>query len=393
MLMNEQAIHKKNKNISEIIGFIFIVVLYLILHSITFNMVDTSKSIGILSLLSKETKSISFFHFSLTPYILSTFVFELFGWIIPAIKLNKREGFAGTIKNKKIMRYIAYIITVLFSVFYIYLVIKYQLYYTQYSNIIFYLITYFILTIGSISLISVVDTLTKFSLISGMSTIIFAQYILVIKDKYYDYIDKTKDLNFYFKDYKIEYIALFALIIVVLFFNLYIKRIYVFYPIKENLYKKYSNLKINIPLKMNSSGMFSVLLTSFIVPIIQYCLGQELPTEIYIAILFFVCYLLTFAQANYKNIVNVILKNNGDVIANRHGLNIETYIALKVILYSFFVSCVLCSIFILCEISSKLILVDTGVNIASLIIVSSNIILEIIRNIILNIDKDYYLSK
>lgn len=379
-------IFNNKKLLKEIFIFIGVCWAYVILSSFSFNILDTSKQDSFINILSGNKEGLRLFQFNLFPFIISSLIFYLVSWIIPETKMNNKEGFVGQQKNKQIIIYASYTITFFLSIYITFTAIQENLFYPKYQNFGGYFLLFSILAIPTILLIGFANYINKYSLISGTSTVIFANYLNIIPTKYNDFKHIWNTTTLSTNNNSNYIIAITILIILTIVYNTDIRRICIDFPNRNVIHKKYANKDVHIPMKTNTYGMFAILLATYLFPIFDiYCqnanINNNLNSLLKNFIIFMISFIFSFSRTNAKSISNMILKINGKLKNSEDNSKLRFKIYFTVFINSIYSSTLLLFIFLLCEYISNFFAVESGMNLASMVIVFSNIIIDVYKNI------------
>lgn len=283
----------------------------------------------------------SLFSMGVMPYISSSIIIQLLGFIIPSIGLLKKEGQSGYKKLIQYTRFLTFFISVFQAI-----IISYYIEKFAYDNLIlYYTISVFSLVCGSIFLMWLGEQITERGIGNGISLIIFFGIVSSIP------IDVVK----VYEDYNKNVLGLFGilffivLIMIMTYFVVYFesaqRKIVINYAKRQQGNKIFAAQRSYLPLKINIAGVLPTIFANglIIFPVAFFeflsnkftkfgslsnffTYGKPLYMFVLIVGIVFFCFLYTMLIFNSKDTADNIKKTGGFISGMRPGLTTASFI-------------------------------------------------------------------
>ncbi|MCQ2486769.1 MAG: preprotein translocase subunit SecY [Clostridia bacterium] len=297
------------------------------------------------------------FAMSITPYINSSIIIQLLAVAIPALEKLSKEGDAGRKKMQRITRATAMVIALIQSTaYFFYLRSGYYITlaadgsrFTGFSAVLQALVIIATLTAGSTLLMWMGEQINAKGIGNGISMILFAGIISRLPQDAIFLWENFKKGGLYYAYAPIAVILMAAMFVFIVWLDNSERRIPVVYAKRVVGRKQYGGQSTNLPIKVNISGVMSIIFASSILslpPTIQMFVSDKV-TEgsalekffnlfnaenwfygiIYFVLIVFFGYFYSAIQYNPVEIANNLRRNNGSIPGIRPGKPTTEYLS------------------------------------------------------------------
>ncbi len=293
------------------------------------------------------------FAMSITPYINASIIIQLLTVAIPALERLTKEGDSGRKKMQAITRITAIVIALLQSTAYFFYLRSGSYLvgndYTGFSAVLQALVIIMTLTAGSALMMWLGEQINVKGIGNGISILLFAGIISRMPQTAMLLWNTFTKGGLYYAFSPLALISILASVVFIVWIDGSERRIPVVYAKRVVGRKMYGGQSTNLPIKVNMSGVMSIIFASSILslpPTIQMFLTDKIEEGsgwdkffnlfnaenwfygiIYFVLIIFFAFFYSSIQYNPIEMANTLRKNNGTIPGIRPGKPTSEYIA------------------------------------------------------------------